>query len=175
MQHKHCHWCQKYSGCITMKEISIEEQALVTGLLSGKTKAEAYRSAFKRPNLPAQQASSAAIRILSKSHVKAYYDREKKQIEDEMRQRAVWTIERGARDILWLIDISKSVLSKCDDSEMTKTTASNNILKGTELLYKIYGEKNDDDKSLARMLTDLDPDSITEDPLQYCAAGFKNE
>jgi hypothetical protein len=177
-----------------MREINVKERAFVAALCDGKSNAEAYRIAFNRPDLPASQASSAAARILNKPQVKSFYEIEKKRLDAEMHNKSLWSRERGIKELLWVINVSKEALkgekdskkekakdkdsnaeSKDDDNKIQAATAINAIIKCVELLDKMMGGESEYDKSLARMLTDLDPDMIKEDPYQYCAAGFKDE
>jgi hypothetical protein len=164
-----------------MKDISAAERAFIAALCDGNSKAEAFRIGFKRPHLPSTQASTSANRVLNKPQVKAFYDAEMQKLEAETHSKSLWSRERGIKDLLWVIEISKAAIkstkdkSKDDDNKIQTPTAINAIIKCVELLDKMMGGESECDKSLARMLTDLDPDSITEDPLQYCAAGFKNE
>lgn len=173
-----------------MRDINVKERAFVAALCDGKSNAEAYRIGFSRPNLPASQASSAAARILNKPQVKSFYEIEKKRLDAEMHNKSLWSRERGIKELLWVINVSKEALkgekdetklkdskseSKDDDNKIQAATAINAIIKCVELLDKMMGGESEYDKSLARMLTDLDPDMIKEDPYQYCAAGFKDE
>lgn len=170
-----------------MKDISAEERAFIAALCDGNSKAEAFRIGFKRPHLPSTQASTSAIRVLNKPQVKAFYDAEKKKLDAEMHSKSLWSRERGIKELLWVIEISKTAIkatkdkskdkleSKDDDNKIQAATAINAIIKCVELLDKMMGGESEYDKSLARMLTDLDPDLIKEDPYQYCAAGFKDE
>jgi hypothetical protein len=174
-----------------MKEISAEERAFIAALCDGNSKAEAFRIGFKRPHLPSTQASTSANRVLNKPQVKAFYEEEKKRLDAEMHSKSLWSRERGIKELLWVIEISKAAIkatkdkskdkskdkleSKDDDNKIQAPTAINAIIKCVELLDKMMGGESEYDKSLARMLTDLDPDLIKEDPYQYCAAGFKDE
>ena len=182
-----------------MRDINVKERAFVAALCDGKSNAEAYRIGFSRPDLPASQASSAAARILNKPQVKSFYEIEKKRLDAEMHNKSLWSRERGIKELLWVINVSKEALkgekdkprlkdykaesklndskaeSKDDDNKIQAATAINAIIKCVELLDKMMGGESEYDKSLARMLTDLDPDLIKEDPYQYCAAGFKDE
>lgn len=164
-----------------MKDISAEERAFIAALCDGNSKAEAFRIGFKRPHMPSTQASTSANRVLKKPQVKAFYDAEMQKIDAETHSKSLWSRERGIKELLFVIEISKAAIkatkdkSKDDDNKIQAPTAINAIIKCVELLDKMMGGEFEYDKSLARMLTDLDPDSITEDPLQYCAAGFKNE
>lgn len=107
-----------------------------------------------------------------------------------MHNKSLWSRERGIKELLWVINVSKEALKgekdkpklkdpkaepKDDDNKILAATAINAIIKCVELLDKMMGGESEYDKSLARMLTDLDPDMIKEDPYQYCAAGFKDE
>lgn len=173
-----------------MRDINVKERAFVAALCDGKSNAEAYRIGFSRPDLPSSQASSAAARILNKPQVKSFYEIEKKRLDAEMHNKSLWSRERGIKELLWVINVSKEALkgekdkpklkdskeeSKDDDNKIQAATAINAIIKCVELLDKMMGGESEYDKSLARMLTDLDPDMIKEDPYQYCAAGFKDE
>lgn len=178
-----------------MKDISAEERAFIAALCDGNSKAEAFRIGFKRPHLPSTQASTSANRVLNKPQVKAFYDAEMQKLDAETHSKSLWSRERGIKELLWVIEISKAAIkatkdksnkaikdkskdkleSKDDDNKIQAATAINAIIKCVELLDKMMGGESEYDKSLARMLTDLDPDLIKEDPYQYCAAGFKDE
>lgn len=170
------------------KHLSKKEMAFVLSRLEGNTMeaafAEGYPSSRKWERASRER---EANEVMKRPHVRAFYDAEREKIDraaaEEAKKKAIWSREKSMK-ILSYIAISgweeikeARERRKIDQKAPQVNSATTNmVIKAIAELNKMTdGEYNEDEKSLARQLTDLNPDMIDEDPMDYAVSVKRNK
>jgi hypothetical protein len=167
-----------------MKKLSKKEITFVLSRLSGNTMEAAFAEGYpssRKWELASRERE--ANEVMKRPHVKAFYETEREKIDkeaaEEARKKAIWNREKSLKVLSFIVqtgldDISEARANKKIDPNAppaTNPAIANSIIKAIAELNKMTdGEYDEDEKSLARQLTDLNPDLIDEDPLDYAVS-----
>lgn len=165
-----------------MKKLTQKQHRFVCELLSGQTIESAYGEAYPTSKKWARRdRDSAGGALLRQEHIKEFYASEKKKADDaareEARRKAIWTREQSLKTLALIVKTGLEDLNDnkqrraAGDSEkpvLTSTIASS-IIKAVEALNNMIDVEHDsEEKPLARILMDLDPGFVYENPDDYC-------
>ena len=166
-----------------MKNLSKKEMTFVLARLEGKTMEDAFAEGYPGSRKWARSSRERnANEVMKRPHVKAYYDRERERIDreaaEEVRKKAIWDREKSLLVLREMIITGRKDLEEARAMKQIKPNAApataplmNSVIRAVgEINKMLIGEYDDSGKSLARQLTDLNPDSIDEDPADYAVS-----
>lgn len=167
-----------------MKKLNKKQYAFVMARLEGNTLEASYAKAYPRSQKWSRaDRDTRASELMKEPHIKAFYETELAKIEaealEEARKKAIWSREKSIKVLAFLVhtgleDINNNKAMKKIDSKglpaLNPAIANSMIKAMVELDRLTEGEMGADEKSLARQLTDLNPDMIEEDPNDYAVS-----
>ena len=172
-----------------MKNLSKKEMTFVLSRLEGNTMEAAFAEGYPSSrNWTRASREKQANEVMKRPHVNAFYEVERERIEreaaEEARKKAIWNREKSLKVLSFIVQTGLEDLSDAkalkklnpDAPPATIPAIANSIIKAVSELNKMTeGDFNEDEKSLARILTDLNPDLIDEDPIDYAVSVKQRE
>lgn len=171
-----------------MKKLNKKQYAFIMARLAGNTLEASYAEAYPMSRKWSRcDRDKRACDLMKQPHIKAFYEQEKEKIEaealEEARKKAIWNREKSMRILSFIAmsgweEIKEARERKKFDprAPQVNPAVANTVIKACAELNKMTeGEADGTEKSLARILTDLDPDMIDEDPNDYAVSVKKQE
>ena len=78
--------------------LTIKEEIFVQRRIEGYSQTEAYRFAFNCENMKDKTVTEKASKLMAKDNVRARY----KELKDELKEKAFYTVEKANNDLEWL-------------------------------------------------------------------------
>jgi hypothetical protein len=174
---------------LNMKKLNKKQHAFVMARLAGNTLEASYAEAYPMSRKWSRaDRDTRACDLIKQPHIKEFYETELAKIEaealEEARKKAIWNREKSLKVLSFIVQTGLEDLNDAkalkklnpDAPPATNPAIANSIIKAVSELNKMTdGDFNEDEKSLARMLTDLNPDLIDEDPMDYAVSVKQRE
>lgn len=162
-----------------MKNLSKKEMKFVLSRLEGNTMEAAYAEGYpgaKRWTRASRE--KEANEVMRRPHVKVFYDREyeriKKEAAENARKKAIWNREKSLKALSFIVETGLEELKDCDSKQPLNPAIANSVIRAIAELNRMDdGSFDNEQKSMARQLVDLNPDDIDERPEDY-AVSVKN-
>lgn len=161
-----------------MKNLSKKEMKFVLSRLEGNTMEAAYAEGY--PGSKKWTRSSRekeANEVMRRPHVKAFYDKEyeriKKEAAENARKKAIWSREKSLKALSFIVETGLEELKNidCNSQQSLKPAIANSVIRAIAELNRMDdGSFDNEQKSMARQLIDLNPDDIDERPEDYAVS-----
>lgn len=122
-------------------QLTDKQDKFVKALLSGKTQKAAYREAYPlSKHWKDTTVDVKASVLIRKKHVKAHYDKLKKEMDEEFKRKNLWDREKAAQALKWLIAEAQKDI-KMKGMRQANTSAFINALKELNAVEGVGAEK----------------------------------
>lgn len=160
-----------------MKNLSKKEMKFILSRLEGNTMEAAYAEGYPGSKKWTRASrEKEANEVMRRPHVKAFYDKEyeriKKEAAENARKKAIWSREKSLKALSFIVETGLEEL--CDSQQSLNPAIANSVIRAIAELNRMDdGSFDNEQKSMARQLVDLNPDDIDERPEDY-AVSVKN-
>ena len=169
-----------------MKNLSKKEMKFVLSRLEGNTMEAAYAEGYPGSKKWTRASrEKEANEVMRRPHVKAFYDKEyerlKKEAAETARKKAIWNREKSLKALSFIVEtgleelkVRKNIDRKnidCDSQQSLNPAIANSVIRAIAELNRMDdGSFDNEQKSIARQLVDLNPDDIDERPEDYAVS-----
>ena len=134
-----------------MKNLTPKQEKFVQGLIKGLSQREAYKQSYNAGNMKPATIDNKAYALYKKDEIRARYD----ELQEEHKNKALWTREDAVNDLIWLKEQAKSDIQVIGVKQ-ANTNAMLNAIKELNELEDLYDkqeekEEYEDDGFLAAL------------------------
>lgn len=124
-----------------MSNLTPKQEKFVQGLISGLSQREAYKQAYDCENMKDTTIDSRASKLFKEYKVSTRYN----ELQEEHKDKALWTREQSVLDLIWLKEQAKDSIKKMGVRQ-ANSNAMLNAIKELNSLEDLYTKTSEEEE-----------------------------